>query len=859
MTDIYRARELPKTQPGGLDSVIGVDDSTGEMRRFPTAAGSPQLGYLTRADLYADLDHPAGTIRRVTNDPTASYNGDYIKEGGVGAGSWTKATDRVTAVEADVAKALRATGKLNGWPDPFFRYSVIGEEFFGRKRWRSQTAGNYSTVSLIDNPIFDGGAVKRLSSGTTNLVSAVIHLDEIGAEEGDEITIRGLLVGDGGDGRLAGFFAASAGGSNIGSQQSATVIATTSDVPQLATITATVPSGATVFHVFHWTTTSGKTVTLAALWAYKGEADDGPSWPTIPGDAESAYKVGLAEARLDAIEADTVPAVAFAVDSYDAVASDAESVTLDGAAFSSNPRDVPFQGWGEKFTPAGVSFNAVRVRQIEREPTTSAKWYTLGCVVRTGTNSQSGGATVVAVGTVTVRETEDVLTDVVIPLRDQTTGEIITLTDADFADGEYFVGIYAHTRDGSKAACGEPRGTLANSQGQSYYYSSSGNTPIVGTWATNSGNARIGVQHLLLTNPEIEAVYFPAQSFVDELGGSSSPTQASVILPPYVFGVEGRECNVYFDNLFLTAADEYLIDAASSYGKHQNERWTWTPSGALPSGTLTVAAHDRSSGEMLASAVAEIRAAAASAGSGVNRTCLFIGDSLIAAGTITQTLLDNADDFGVTLIGTQGSGDNLHEGHSGWKTEDYMTTGSPFYIGGVVDFPQYLADNSLATPDWVFIHLGINDVFTKTSDAVAMTQADTSFDMLDTLIDSIQSAGAGVKVALMIPSPPSADQDAFGDDYGSVQTRWRFKRNILIWARELIARYAGQEDDGIYVVPSNTALDVVNNMSRAASAPVNSRSSVTAQRQNNGVHPATEGYQQIGDAVWAFLKYYASA
>lgn len=335
-----------------------------------------------------------------------------------------------------------------------------------------------------------------------------------------------------------------------------------------------------------------------------------------------------------------------------------------------------------------------------------------------------------------------------------------------------------------------------------------------------------------------------------------SPTP-EIILPPYVFGVEGRECNVYFDNLFLTAADEYLIDAASSYGKHQNERWTWTPSGALPSGTLTVAAHDRSSGEMLASAVAEIRAAAASAGSGVNRTCLFIGDSLIAAGTITQTLLDNADDFGVTLIGTQGSGDNLQEGHSGWKTEDFLTAGSPFYIGGAVDFPQYLSDNSLATPDWVFIHLGINDVFAKTSDAVAVTQADTSFDMLDTLIDSIQSAGAGVKVALMIPSPPSADQDAFGDDYGSVQTRWRFKRNILIWARELIERYAGQEASGIYIVPSNTALDTVNNMSRAASAPVNSRSSVTSQRQNNGVHPATEGYQQIGDAVWAFLKFYA--
>lgn len=109
----------------------------------------------------------------------------------------------------------------------------------------------------------------------------------------------------------------------------------------------------------------------------------------------------------------------------------------------------------------------------------------------------------------------------------------------------------------------------------------------------------------------------------------------------------------------------------------------------------------------------------------------------------------------------------------------------------------------------------------------------------------------------MIPTPPSADEDAFGASYSTGQTRWRFKRNIVIWARQLIAKYAGQEASRIYVVPTNTALDTVNNMSRAASAPVNSRSSVNVTRQNNGVHPAASGYQQIGDALWAFLKYYA--
>ncbi len=49
-------------------------------------------------------------------------------------------------------------------------------------------------------------------------------------------------------------------------------------------------------------------------------------------------------------------------------------------------------------------------------------------------------------------------------------------------------------------------------------------------------------------------------------------------------------------------------------------------------------------------------------------------------------------------------------------------------------------------------------------------------------------------------------------------------------------------------------LKPLNGYTLFAAAPVNSRSSVTVQRQSNGVHPGTSGYQQIGDALWAFLK-----
>lgn len=348
-----------------------------------------------------------------------------------------------------------------------------------------------------------------------------------------------------------------------------------------------------------------------------------------------------------------------------------------------------------------------------------------------------------------------------------------------------------------------------------------------------------------------------------EQTGADEVIIPEIVLPSNIYAVEGREANVYFDNLILPDADDYLPDAASSYGIHQNERWTWTPSSPLASAPLTVSMNHPQTGELLASKSTTIKAAAANAGSGTTLKCIFVGDSLINDAVITQTILDIAgtDAMGAVLYGTRGIAPNLHEGRGGWTianyTSDYSTVqhgANPFWIGGQVDFPSYLAVNAIDTPDWVFIQLGTNDCFSQTNDAACSALANSAFNNLDTLIASIKAAGAGVKVGLMIPPPPSREQDSFGANYDASQSRWRFKRNILIWARQLISRYAGQEANRIYLVPSNTANDTTNNVSRAASAPFNSRTTVSTERQNNGVHPAASGYRQMADAVWAFLK-----
>lgn len=100
---------VPVGAPGGLAEHDRV--ATLELGQ---AAG--QLGYATKADMEGDLDHDAGTLALVTNDPTPANNGTYRKTGASGEGAWVASADRVSALEARTA-AVEAT------------VAAIGEEF----------------------------------------------------------------------------------------------------------------------------------------------------------------------------------------------------------------------------------------------------------------------------------------------------------------------------------------------------------------------------------------------------------------------------------------------------------------------------------------------------------------------------------------------------------------------------------------------------------------------------------------------------------------------------------------------------------------------------------------------------------
>ncbi len=177
---------------------------------------------------------------------------------------------------------------------------------------------------------------------------------------------------------------------------------------------------------------------------------------------------------------------------------------------------------------------------------------------------------------------------------------------------------------------------------------------------------------------------------------------------------------------------------------------------------------------------------------------------------------------------------------------------NPFWYDDAVNFGQYLTSNSLSAPDFVMINLGVNDCFGMESDNAVEVLTVTAFAQLDTLITSIKSANPAVKIGLMT-APTYADQDAFGNDYGSNYTSWRTSRNIVIWAKKLYERYTASEANNIYIVASGLSVDTVNNMPTTTQA-INSHNPTLVTRQSNSVHPDVSGYKQIGDSIFAWIK-----
>jgi lysophospholipase L1-like esterase len=445
---------------------------------------------------------------------------------------------------------------------------------------------------------------------------------------------------------------------------------------------------------------------------------------------------------------------------------------------------------------------------------------------------------------------------------------------------------------------------------------------------------------------------FPTDSFSNKIIAkipATTPTPlpnlitAEVIWPSRVFAVEGKETNIYFADIINSNVKNSLLDfdIICTKGIQYEKFYRVTPVLA-DVGSYSLEIDVYFAGQLITSGTTTLYIVAANAASGTSRSILGVGDSTLANGQPLSIILSehSADVMSLTFKGTQGSGANKHEGHSGWQISDFATQGrinyhfivsgvtvaptissyysvngltfyvtmisitngngyvegfvtsgggtplvsgtitkvngsgdvsisyssfttnylNPFWNGSTssLDFANYLSTNSIAlsSNDWVFIHLGINDVFGQTNDTNLANVINTMVSNLRTLITNMKSAVNGLRIGLCTTIMPTISQDGFGHDYNAGQTLARYTKNIKTWQKRLISEFDNNTERtaGNYLIPWNVIIDRENNMLQST-INANARNTTQITTYTNSVHPAQSGYDQMGDQLFAFLKY----
>ena len=536
---------------GTFDVAFSGGSGTGAAARFTVSGGAlvsivitnPGTGYTSAPTLSfaasSGLSGASATAVIGARQPVGSYF--YVPGTGenslllyrVDAGP---AATLVSTQPSSTAITVRA-GTDSGWLDPFFKVYTIGQTFLGRERWFSTTTNN----TLVSGTVFPGGrALRRTAPVGADLGGPRVWLDEINAVAGDTITFRAIMTAAAG---VIGFFGVrflNAAGSNITTQETATPNATSS-TPTLVSLTTTVPVDAVSARVYFANSggSGSGNFDCHAFWVCKGAAATVPEWPTFGADlvgSELAQNIQYVQlpslvSRVGLLESTD----AYAFQTYGSVTPEPEpaDVTLAvSSVIASSAYGSPFRGWGERYVPGGVSFNALRFRSIGRTSSVGEAdyWRTLQVVVRSssGGNSSQSGSTLIAVGQTLVQPNQPVLEDIVVILRDPITNAVKTLTDADLGT-EYFIGTYMLDTGGGTAFCSPHRGTMTNPLGspQSYYITTA--NPQTGNWSTFTGNWRLGCDHLLLASPQDVTVYAPTQQLINDIasGGDTSGTPNS--------------------------------------------------------------------------------------------------------------------------------------------------------------------------------------------------------------------------------------------------------------------------------------------------------------------------------------------
>jgi lysophospholipase L1-like esterase len=334
-------------------------------------------------------------------------------------------------------------------------------------------------------------------------------------------------------------------------------------------------------------------------------------------------------------------------------------------------------------------------------------------------------------------------------------------------------------------------------------------------------------------------------------------------LPAEFYAVVGEKTTIGFDNIVLTKTPGvYRFDVACDIGRGGKTSWAVTPTAEdVGKHSLRVSVTD-ADGKTLGNARTTLRVVAADAGVGRTIRLLIVGDSLTHATAYPNEiarLLSKPGNPAWKMLGTHrpksAAKRVVHEGYGGWTWQRFVTKyepnpdgtyrkrSSPFVFldddgKPKLDVARYFkTECGDGRPDYVLFLLGINDCFSANPEQ----PDDRITNMLkqaDVLLTEFRRAAPKAELGICLTTPPNSREAAFEANYKGQFSRWGWKQIQHRLVRAEIKHFSRHEDKRIFIVPTEMNLDPT------AGYPA-----------NNGVHPNTPGYQQLGSSMYAWLKH----
>ena len=339
----------------------------------------------------------------------------------------------------------------------------------------------------------------------------------------------------------------------------------------------------------------------------------------------------------------------------------------------------------------------------------------------------------------------------------------------------------------------------------------------------------------------------------------------NLTLPPVCYSVVGVPMSIYYDNIVLTQEpDKFHFQVRCDLGKAEARAWTVTPRAADAGDHEWSVCVTDAAGKSLGSARCKLHVAPADAGSHAALRLLLVGDSLTHASIYPNEiarLLSLPGNPVSKLLGTfRPAGVKpgvAHEGYGGWTwlyfashyepkpDGSYRKRSSPFVFltaagKPVLDVPQYIRTACDGTPpDVVTFLLGTNDCFAAKADDPKSVEEKSAamLKQADILLAAFHQAAPRADLGVGLTVPPNSRESGFEANYKGKYHRWNWKRVQHELVRREIAHFGHREGERIFVVPTELDLDPVDGF------PV-----------NNGCHPNTTGYRQIGATLYSWIK-----